>query len=453
MCSDPRKTALKVLNRLSSGEITLDAVIDRMEAATDFADSRDRALFNTLVYGTLRWQGRLDHILAHFANRPLKKLDPRILNVLRIGLFQITYLDRIPPSAAVNTAVNLVRTLAAPWAVPFVNAVLRRATSELDQVPFPPPDDPSAAALAVNKSCPQWLVERWLSRYGVSDTIRLCDAVNEPATVTLRVNTLKTNVDVLLAEIREALGDAHRTDFAPDGIRLGRAAGALFKHSFYRDGLCAVQDEAAQLIGLLVDPQPGDRVLDGCAGLGGKSAHMAQLMQNRGRVIAVDRSDARLERLKAEMSRLGITIVKPLALPLEKAAAGGELRAPFDRILVDAPCSGLGVIRRNPDIKWSPLKADLDRYQRIQAHLLEQAAPLVRPEGLLVYSVCSSEPEETAAVVSGFLKNHPEFAISAGSKALSGARYAPLFCGTCLQTYPKHVEMDGFFGVRFSRVR
>ena len=245
---------------------------------------------------------------------------------------------------------------------------------------------------------------------------------------------------------------ADRTTFAPDGIHTNQSSGKLFNHPVFQNGLCAVQDEAAQLVGLLVNPQPGECVLDGCAGLGGKSGHMAQMMQNRGTLIAIDRSEARMNQLKAEMRRLGITIVEPLALPLETAIKSGELRRPFDRILVDAPCSGLGVLRRNPDIKWSPHKSNLKRYQSIQVRLLDLAAQLVKPQGILVYAVCSSEPEETEAVVTGFLKNRPEFDISPGPAALSESRYDPLRTGAYLQTYPNHVEMDGFFGVRFRRV-
>jgi 16S rRNA (cytosine967-C5)-methyltransferase len=269
----------------------------------------------------------------------------------------------------------------------------------------------------------------------------------------LRVNSLKISTEDLLPDIRDFSETAVRTFFAPDGIGNCHSAANLFRSRLFQDGLCAIQDEAAQLIALLVDPKPGERVLDGCAGLGGKSGHMAQLMRNQGKIIAVDRSNERLERLVLEMRRLGISIVQPLALSLEKASSQKDLRVPFDRILIDAPCSGLGVIRRNPDIKWSPLKRNLDRYQLIQSRLLEAAAPLVKPDGILVYAVCSAEPEETETVVSGFLKNHPDFAISARSESLQGARFEPLFMESCLRTYPRHLEMDGFFGVRLRRIK
>ena len=453
MPSDPRKMALTVLNQLGGTDLTLNSVVERVATEEALPSSRDRALFKTLVYGTLRWRRRLDHILDFFVDRPIRKIDPTVLNILRLGLYQIVFLDRIPHSAAVNTAVNLVRSVRANWAAGFVNAVLRRASREYHQVSFPSADDTTAKAMALNKSFPDWIIKRWISRYGTDDTGRMCDALNKTAGITLRVNSLKISTDELLSEIRDFAAEAARTSFAPDGISNFQSAGKFLRSRIFRDGFCAVQDEAAQLIALLVDPKPGERVLDGCAGLGGKSGHMAQLMRNRGKIIAVDRSTERLERLEVEMQRLGISIVTPLAQSLDKATSQKNLRDPFDRILIDAPCSGLGVIRRNPDIKWSSLKKNLDRYQQTQSRLLETAAPLVKPDGVLVYAVCSGEPEETETVVSGFLKNHPEFAITARSEPLRGARFDPLFLESCLRTYPGHVEMDGFFGVRLRRIK
>jgi 16S rRNA (cytosine967-C5)-methyltransferase len=453
MKKDPRNLALKVLNRIGDGDRTLDGVLEKAATADAFESRRDRALFNALVYGVLRWRRKLDHILDHLVDRPLKKIDPRVLDVLRLGLYQIVYLDRVPDSAAVNTAVNLVRRLPAEWAVGFVNAVLRRAVREHQQVPFPSGEIRDAASLALNKSFPEWIIKRWLARFGAGDTIRLCDTLNQPATLTLRANTLKIGAAELLPRIGALSQGAVRTSFAPDGIRNCRAAATLFEHPIFHQGLCAVQDEAAQLIALLVDPRPGDRVLDGCAGQGGKSAHMAALMQDRGEIVAVDRSAKRLERLVGEMKRLGVSIVTPLELDLDRAVNSKDLEHPFDRILIDAPCSGLGVIRRNPDIKWSPLKQDLGRYRNIQSGLLDLAAPLVKPGGVLVYAVCSSEPEETETVIADFLKNHPEFAINTGSEALTGARFQPLLVQSCFCTYPKHVEMDGFFGARLKRMQ
>ncbi len=451
MPDDPRKLAVTVLNQLAKRPGTLTAVMEQAAAAARFGSTRDRALFNTLVYGTLRWRGRLDHILSHFADRPIKKIDPRVLNILRIGLFQVTGLDRIPPSAAVNTAVNLARSLSVPWSAAFVNALLRRAVKEHAQVPFPA-EDRTPAALSVTASFPPWLVERWVARYGYEATARLCDAVNQPPPLTLRANSLKTTAAGLLAMLSAENQRAEPTAFAPDGIRLFSANAAIFNHSAFRNGQFAIQDEAAQLVGLLLDPRRGERILDACAGLGGKSGHLAQLMHNDGSITAVDRDEARLTKLAGEMQRLGISIVRPLALSLEAAAASGRLEAPFDRVLLDAPCSGLGTIRRNPDIKWAPTKKSPARYRQVQSGLLDQAAALVRPSGILVYAVCSCEPEETESVVTDFLKNHPEFAISADA-AVPPSLKQLISPGGYLRTYPHQIEMDGFFAVRCKRVR
>lgn len=404
MPDNARKNALMILNRLNSEQETLDNLVENVV----MADRRDRALFNALVYGVLRWRAKLDWIIAHFSKTPPDKIDPQILNILRLGLFQILYLDRVPDSAAVNTAVEMAKPIAAIWTVRFVNGLLRNAIRHHKDVVYPDIDKNPIAALSVNKSFPEWLIRRWVERFGVEETETLCDAMNAVAPLTLRVNTLKTNREALIAAVRDDVENAEITPYSPTGIFCHNLKKPISEMTAFENGWFQVQDEAAQLAVYLLDPRPGEKILDACAGLGGKTGTIAQLMNDHGMIAASDKDARKLSRLDAEMTRLGISIVKTSVRDLEKTPS---LTEQFDRVLLDAPCSGLGVMRRNPDIKWAISKKNIKRYAQKQQVLLENAAGLVRAGGCLMYAVCSMESEETEAVMREFLNRHHEFEI------------------------------------------
>lgn len=451
MSQDPRQTALWTLTALETAPATLDRIMATAFEAAPHLDRRDRALTNALVYGVQRWRGRLDWIIDHFSRTPLARMDPAIRNILRLGLFQIAFMERIPVSAAVNTAVEMAKQTEAPWAARFVNGVLRNAARGLEGVPFPDLARDPVGAIAAGKAFPRWLIKRWLQRFGVRETLALCDAVNAIPPITLRTNTLRASRAALLAALQPAAEDPRPTPFAPEGIRCTRLRGTLTELPAFQQGWCQVQDEAAQLVTHLLDPQQGERVLDACAGRGGKTGHIAQRMQNRGDLVALDNDGRRLAELETELQRLGVTCVA--ISPHDLSQPADNLGAkPFDRVLLDAPCSGLGVLQRNPDTKWADDRANLDRYRKRQLGFLKNLAPLVRPGGCLAYAVCSMEPEETDAVVSAFLSAHPAFDL-----ARPGAN-APLAAGGlmdaagALRSLPHRHHMDGFFAVRLRRL-
>lgn len=446
MTSDPRKLALAVLNTLDEGRGTLDQALESPPVTGSDLSPRDRALFNALVFGVLRWRGRLDWIVAHFAKSGLRKIRPEVLNILRLGLFQMLHTDRIPVSAAVNTSVNLARDLKAPRLAGFVNGLLRNAARHHGQVPFPDPARDPVAALAARKSFPPWLVARWLERFGLEQTGRLCDAVNQIPALTVRANTLKTTRAQLAAALRTDADQVAVSQRTPEALSLVGLKTPVARLQPFLDGWFQVQDEAAQLIGHLLDPQPGETVLDACAGLGGKSGHLAQLMADRGQLTAVDSQADKLERLRSDMQRLGVTIVDTAVRDLERPPDPAQ-HAAYDRVLLDAPCSGLGVLRRNPDSKWVLSKTNLAYYNERQLRLLKHAAPLVKPGGTLVYAVCSFEPEENEAVVEAFLKARPDFrpARPIVESVAGGA-------GGYFKTRPDTDDMDGFFGARLQRI-
>jgi len=451
MSFNVRKTAWVILNTLDQGRRTLDTLMEGYSGGEQECSQRDRALLQTLVYGVLRWRGRLDYIISHFSSTRFDKINPMILNILRLALFQIIYLDRIPDSAAVNTAVDMAKASSAPWVVGYVNALLRKASREYQDVSFPDMGKNASAALAASKSFPKWIILRWLHRYGQKKTATLCDAVNTIPPITVRTNTLKITPRELLMKLDSEAGRVEQTPYSPDGITFVNPGTSIPKLNGFEAGWFQVQDEAAQLVSLLLDPRPGETVLDACAGLGGKTGHIAQLMKNKGAVVALDIDKGKLSQLEAEMQRLGISIVSTRCLDLEHGLPQLPVKG-FDRILCDAPCSGLGVMRRNPDIKWHRSEKELTKNKTRQLRLLENLAHAVKPDGFLVYAVCSPEPEENEEVIDQFLKRHDEFVIHDHCGGLPDEISKRVITRGFFKTFPYLTQMDGFFSVRLQRI-
>lgn len=450
--NNPRKTSLHILNTLDQGNKTLDSILDEVLSQHTFFSKKDRALLQAIVYGVLRWRAKLDWIIEHFSKIRLSQIDPKVMNILRMALFQVIYLDRIPVSAAVNTSVEMAKSLTAPYVVRFVNGLLRNAARNYKQVPFPDENSDPVSALSVKKSFPKWLIERWLDRFGLKEAVLLCDAINTIPPLTVRCNTLKTRRETLLMLLEKDVEKVECTGVAPDGIFFFNPKKSIPQMKAFEDGLFQVQDEAAQLVTFLLNPKPGETVLDACAGLGGKTGHISQMMDNLGKLIAMDNNSKKLHLLQSEMVRLGISMVTPLTYDLNDPAAAKSIKK-FDRILLDAPCSGLGVLRRNPDAKWRTLEQDLIRHAKRQSIFLDNLSHQVKPEGFLVYCVCSTEPEENESVIKGFLKTHKDFAIEKNPEGLPYEARSLLTGNGCLKTFPHLHNMDGFFAVCMKRAK
>ncbi len=449
----PRQTALQVLNAVSQKPHShLDQIISHVldDSGPDLSD-RDRKFVNVLIFGVLRHRETLDWIIRQFSKTRLKKIDPDILNILRVGLYQIFFLDRVPDSAAVNTAVGLAKKTAPPYVVKFVNGVLRNAARQPDILASGKMASDPAAALSISQSFPLWLVNRWTARFGTDACRRLLAALNTIPPITVRCNTLKTARGDLASILTPHVRDLDLTAFAPDGIRFNGPEKPVQELEAFKQGYFQVQDEAAQLVTCLLDPRPGEYILDACAGLGGKTGHLAQLMANTGQLVAADRDAKKLAQLQTAMNRLGITNVCLQPRDFEQPAPE-PAPLQFDRILLDAPCSGTGVIRRNPDIKWNTSLSRLEHCAAIQGRILENAGRLLKPGGILVYVVCSIEPEETEQIIDCFLNTHPEFR----SAPLPGSLpFDPCsFTGRdgYFRTLPHLHDMDGFFAARLERV-
>lgn len=401
----PREIAARILRRRQGGRF----VEELLEAALARAplSPADRHLCQELVYGVVRWQDTLDWLIARRTDRRTQK--PGLQDLLRLGLYQVFWLDRIPPHAAVNETVELTRRTGFRAQAGFVNAVLRGCLREADAI------RQSLAELKRSQphlgySHPEWLVGRWQSRWGVESAAQLLDANNTPPMTFARLNTLKTGPDKLLARWRDEGVETepfHRDWFEADLVFELKSYPPLRQLPSFRDGWFYVQDPSTLLAVRQLDPQPGQAVLDLCAAPGGKSSYIAQLMGNQGRVVAHDTSPDRLKLLEQNCARLGVTCVETVAsLPSTLDPQPATL---FDGILLDAPCSNTGVMRRRVELRWRIRPEEIQRLQAVQLDLLHRAAGLLKPEGLLVYSTCSLEPEENGAVVQRFLAEHPVF--------------------------------------------
>ena len=410
MIAPARTAAYHALRAIADEHADLPSALAR--GREHLTDERDRALAAEIVAGTLRWQRSLDRLVEHFANRRISTVERDVLHVLRLSLYQLLHLDRVPASAVVDDAVDLTRQARKPSATGFVNAVLRTALRQRHRLPLPPRPDTSsdrAAALAylgVTHSHPEWLVARWYERYGFEASERWVRFNNETPRLTLRVNTLRASSDAVAAALGAAGIETAPTRYAPNGliVTAGNPLGAPDYGSFF--GSFFVQDEASQLVSLVVAARPGERVLDLCASPGGKAVAMAADTHDTGLLIACDVRARRVRLLRDTVRASGAARIR-----VAHVAASGPLPfAPvFDRVLVDAPCSGLGTIRRDPDIRWRRSERDLASLAQDQLALLERAAALVRPRGRLVYATCSSEPDENEAVVDAFLSRRGDF--------------------------------------------
>ena len=359
----------------------------------------DRALLTELVYGVLRWQGTLDWHIDQLSNIKPRKIAPEIRILLRLALYQILYLTRIPDHAAVNETVKIAKASQPPHLAGFVNAILREAIRREGKWEWPSPESEPDEYLAVTTSHPQWFVQRCLKEFGFEETQSLCQANNTVAPLVLRVNPRMILPSELVERLREEAVEAEPSPYFPDAVRLSGLRQDLAGLPSYQEGWIHVQDEASQLVSLILDPHPGERILDICAGFGGKTTHIGLLMGNSGEIVAVDQSSWKLQELQQNARRQGLTIITTIAgnaLELLPEQLGS-----FDRVLLDAPCSGFGTLRRKPDIKWRRHPKDPYRFSQLQKELLDRASLFVRKGGILVYATCTVFSEEDEGVRGG----------------------------------------------------
>ena len=454
-----RLIAVRVLERVERVRAYADLALHDALAQSNLA-SADRALATELVYGTLRWRGRLDHLLHRVVDREWDDLEPLVVTTLRIGAYQICFCDRIPDSAAVDEAVRCTRAVGAERASGLVNAVLRRLAREAGEIAFPELENDPVGHLEHALSLPHWIAERWLADYGAEPAAALARACNEPPPLTIRANRQRAGRDPLLEKLRPGHPAAHACRLAPAGIVLGRK-GNPAQDPLFLAGEYTVQDEASQLVSELLAVRPDDFVLDVCAAPGTKTTAIAETLSKAGGVLALDRNPQRLNLVARSARRLGLSGISTLRR--DATAALGDLPVPtgwpaaqsgaplFDRILVDAPCSGLGTLRRNPDARWRVRPSDPRQLAALQSAILARAADVLRPGGGLVYSTCTVLREENEDIVNSFLSGHPGFRLV--PKPELPAVLAPVLGDEgFLRCFPHLQDSDGFFAARLERI-
>jgi len=437
----PRGTAVKILNRVERTDAYLDRLLDA-ELRSDEMNELDKGLMNEIVTGVVRWKMRLDWVLTGFFHGNFTKAEINIKNALRVALYQIQYLTRVPHSAAVNEAVEFIKRLRGQKVGDLVNAVLRNIIRNLDNIRYPDPGEDRIRHLAVVESHPVWMTRRWVDRYGYEETKRMMAANNVIPDLTLRVNRLKIEFDKFTALLDQHQVEYSRSKYLECFVRVRHMSG-IGSSEMYKQGYIAVQDESAGLPVRLLDPKPGERVIDLCAAPGGKTTFIGELLMNQGTIVAVDRYESRLNLVKSACERLGITNVQTIADDAATIAI-----PPADKVLVDAPCSGLGVLAKKPDAKWTRSSDDIEKLVDLQGRILDHAADLVKPGGVLVYSTCTIEPEENVVLVQRFLELHPQFCLESASEFVSSELIAA--DGT-VQTLPHLHGMDGSFCARLRR--
>lgn len=439
---NPREIALDILNRIEKESAFAEPLLDARLGDDTINNPGDRRLLTQIVYGTLRMQGRIDWIIRHLYAGRFASMNPGIKNILRSALYQLLFTDRLPDYAVVNEAVKAAGKRH-PGREGLVNAVLRNAIRKKDAIPYPDPQKEPSLYVSVMHSHPLWLVGMWIKALGLEEATELCRANNEIPPLTMRVNSIKKNRREAMARISSEGGEAGETLFSPDGLTLTTPAPALRNAGYYREGLVHPQDEASQLISLLVDPQPGQSVLDMCAGFGGKTTHLSALMKNSGRIAAVDINGNKLAALKGLSLKLGATNIDTLT-----ADAAGDLGLPagelFDRILVDVPCSGLGTLRRNPEIKWRLKAEDLEEYTSLQRKILSNASRYLKKKGIIVYSTCTINAAENEGIINEFMAGHGGYELVCPKSRLIDGNLIDE--RGFFRTFPHKHGMDGFFG-------
>lgn len=437
-----RATAIKILNRFERSDSYIQVLLDKAIRENNFSEL-DRSLLTELVYGVIRWKVKLDYVLVGFYFGDFLKCLNVVKNAMRIALYQIMFLDRIPLFAAVNESVEYVKYIQGEKTAGIVNAVLRNIARNIDNIRYPEREEDLVYHLSVMYSFPRWIVKRWLERYGETEAEKMLFTSNRRPYVTVRVNTNKTTSNIITDELKKLGVQFFVSPFLSNSIVIRNPKFNILKTNLFTEGLVTIQDTSASLAGLLANPKEGELIYDFCAAPGGKSFFLAELMKNTGKILALDKYPSKLRFIQEGARRLGLTNI------FTQSGDAQEIlfEAKADIVFLDVPCSGLGTIAKNPDIKWKKEREDIYNLVITQRKILTNASRNVKVGGAIIYSTCTTEPEENEQNIEWFLSNFTNFQLDPAEK------YIPeIVCDNgFLRTLPSKHFIDGAFAARLIR--
>ncbi|MGK7939242.1 MAG: 16S rRNA (cytosine(967)-C(5))-methyltransferase [Crocosphaera sp.] len=444
--TNSRQLALKILREIDRKKSYTDIALDRALQHSTLSPS-DRRLCTELVYGIVRHQRTLDTLIDQLAKKTAQQQPPDLRRILHLGLYQLRYLDNIPPSAAVNTSVDLAKENKLQRLSGVVNGILRQyiRKGETGKEPLILPHEP-LKKIAIAYSFPDWMVETWVRQWGEDSTQQLCHWFNQTPALDIRLNPLKTNLETLETQLTETGITVTRILNFSHSLRLQGKIGAIQTLPGFSQGHWTVQDSSAQLVSYLLDPQPGETIIDACAAPGGKTTHIAELMGEQGLIFACDRTSSRLQKVQENAQRLQLSSIK--------IVEGDSRNLPqfidsADRVLVDVPCSGLGTLHRHPDIRWRQSPERIQQLSILQQEIVREAATWVKPQGSLVYATCTLNPLENEQVIEQFLATHPHWKIE---PLPADELFSPFITASpWIEILPHQHNMDGFFMVKLKR--
>jgi 16S rRNA (cytosine967-C5)-methyltransferase len=444
---DARSCAVKIICRFERSDSYIDKLLDVEFRTNHFLNDFDKSLLNELTHGVVRWMRRLDWFLNGFYRGNYEKCSPEVKNAMRVALYQILFLNKIPYSAAVNEAVEFVKRIHNDKHAGVVNGLLRTIIRTLDSLVWPTRDVDEVNYLGIVQSHPNWLVRRWIDRFGFDNAQKLCEANNKRPSISMRMNTLKTNE----TEFSEYLNSKEiiysRTNYLKEFFNV-KVFPKIYEDEFFKAGKFSIQDESAGLVSHLVDPKDREIILDCCAAPGGKSAHMAELSGGKAKIVAVEKYFSRAENMKKNFDRMDYKNITALYDDISEPKTEllkNKLIGKADKVLVDAPCTGFGVISKKPDIKWKREFSDIEELQKIQSEILENVVKYLKPNGVLVYSTCTTAPEENSEVIKLFLEKHNEFEVDSADKYVDSR---VVNSEGYIETLPHVHEIDGSFAAR-----
>ena len=442
--SQGRALSYDILKRSAQGIPSLSHLLENIDQQE--IENRELSLAYELIMGVTRWLKKIDYILSLFSKKSVSSLDIPVKTALRLGVYQMFFLERIPHRAAIDESVELVKKDKGLSGASFVNGVLRRISREASKIRFPERGSDSVRRLTIMTSHPEWMVSRWLERFGESEAEEILNANNSRPATSLWVNRKRYSMQSLIEGLREEGVEVIPSRYIDDALTV--KTGSVHRTDIFRKGGCYIQDEASQMIPLIFGSELYGKAADLCAAPGGKSLKLAQLLSGDGFIVGIDLSFSRLLVFKENIARLNVENIFLIGSDSEK---GTPLKCPFDLVLVDAPCSGTGVIRRNPDIKWRLRQEDIISHSARQVRILEEAKKIVKRGGLLLYSVCSIEKEETEAVVASFLSADRRFRLEDPGERLPERARQFVCKGPYFRTFPHRDGLDGFFAALLKR--